>query len=186
MEPLINTQSGLSENLVENSAVNDKNGSISEKPVPRTGTEPLKSVTPVNSSMSIDNIKPTIPETPPPVPVKSTISRNTDSYSLKQLQTVTRSCFISLPKLTKEDIDMYKSLPPPLSELDTEDEQIISRVKKGMSLRDRKKKDALRPSRAAKRGVSYKDMADSVSDSSGKSQDHPVVHLWSECGPNNS
>ena len=61
---------------------------------------------------------------------------------------------------------MYKPLPPPLSELDTEDEEIISRVKYGMSLRDRKKKDTLRPSRAAKRGVSYKNMADSVSDSS--------------------
>ena len=76
VDPLTNTQSGLSENLADNLAVNDNNGLISEKPVPRTGTEPLKSATPVNSSMSSDNTKQMILETPPPVPVKSMTSRN--------------------------------------------------------------------------------------------------------------
>ena len=146
VEPLINTPSGTTETLAENSAVNDTNSSITEQSIPITGKEPVKSVMTVNSSMTSDNTKPTSPKTPPPAPVHAMTSSNTDPDSLVQPQPATRNCFVSLPKLTKEDIDMYKPLPPSLSELDTEDEEIISRVKYGMSLRDRKKKNTLQPS----------------------------------------
>ena len=158
VEPPINVPTGTSDLIDEDSAVNDTNRSSTERSAPVIGNEP------VNSAMTSNNAKPTGSNTPPPAPVRAMTSSNIEPGS--SVQPATYNCFVSLPKLTKEDIDMYKPLPPPLSELDTEDEEIISRVKYGMSLHDRKKRDTLRPSRAAKHGVSYKDLANSASDSS--------------------
>ena len=100
---------------------------------------------PVDPVMTSNNTKSMASTTASTAPAMTSSNIDPDDKPGSIKQPITCNCFVSLPKLTEVDIDMYKPLPPPLSELDTNDEEIISCVKYGMSLRDRKKKEMLRP-----------------------------------------